>query len=177
MKRRVLLALAAAVAVARCGAAPDPKQTIEATDLDGFWGVEASSGNEQYIAPMCRVRLRNKGTTDLTFVRAMATFRREGSNDAWGSDFKFVTSGDKPLRAGESIFLEFKSEARYHSPGTPESMFSNTEFKDARVEIFVRLASSEWVEVARSPLPRRIGSKTAQTDPNAPTPAAVPSHN
>jgi hypothetical protein len=176
MMRASLLsvAFAAAQGVAGCGQAPDPKLFVEVTDLDAFWGVEPSSGGEQYIAPMTRVKLRNKGATDQGFVRAMATFRLQGSDDAWGSDFKFVTSGDKPLKAGEAIPLEFKSEARYHSAETPEAMFKNAQFRDARVEIYVRLSSSQWIKLAEGPVERRIGSKAVQGDP---TPAPVPSHN
>lgn len=176
MTRQAVLAVIAALALSACGAAPDPTEILEASDLDAYWGVEATSGNESYIAPLARVRLSNKSARDLTFVRAMATFRLAGSEDAWGSDFKFVTSGGKPLRAGETIALEFKSEARYHSPVAPQEMFGHEQFKDARVEIYVRVASSPWKELTKGPVARRIGSRTAQ-DSTAPTPVAVPSHH
>ncbi len=166
--------LAASLGASACGGAQDPNLFVEFTDLDGYWGVEPASAGEQYIAPMVRVNIRNKGQTDLEFVRAMATFRLAGSDDAWGSDFKFVTQGGKPLKAGQSLLLEFKSEARYHSPEPPAAMFGNSHWKDARVEIYVRLSSSQWIKMAEGPVARRVGPKAAQSDL---TPAPVPSHN
>jgi hypothetical protein len=168
------LLLAACLGASACGGAPDPNLFVELKDLDAYWGVEPMSAGEQYIAPMVRINMRNKGAADLEFVRAMATFRLAGSDDAWGSDFKFVTQGGKPLQAGQSLLLEFKSEARYHSPEPPAAMFGNSQWKDARVEIYVRLASSQWIKMAEGPVARRVGPKAAQSDL---TPAPVPSHN
>jgi hypothetical protein len=39
-----------------------------------------------------------------------------------------------------------KSDSRYYLTGTPESMFRHELFKDAHVEFFAKVGSSDWEE-------------------------------
>ena len=58
-----------------------------------------------------------------------------------------------------------KSDARYHSQGDAESMFRHELFKDATVEVFLRLGSSPWTKFGRLEVERRVGSKTLAAEP------------
>lgn len=158
-----------ALGVVACKA-PDPLSVVELQDLDTFWAVESSSAEQTYIAPVARFRLRNKTSADQPFLRAMATFHRKGEETVpWGTDFKFVTSPGHALTPGGGLDVELKSDGRYHSPGVPEGMFNHALFKDASIEIFVRVGSSQWAKIADAPIERRIGSKTARST-ETPTP-------
>jgi hypothetical protein len=111
-----------------------------------------------------RFRLRNKGGQPQPSIQATATFRRKGEEAlTWGSDWKQVTPAGSPLLAGREVAVELKSDARYYSTGVPASMFQHELFKDATVEVFVRVGSSGWVKMAAAEVERRIGSKDVQT--------------
>ena len=142
---------------------PDPQKEIGLADLEAYWIVDVPEKGEQYIAPAVRFILRNKGEDVAHSLQAKATFRREGQE--WGGDWRRVTAtGGKALRPGEDAVVVLRSEARYHTPGTPESMFSHAQFKDATVDVFLRLGSSPWTKFGELTVERRIGSKTVAAE-------------
>lgn len=154
------LDLVLATAAASC-TAPDPRQELEVADLETYWAIDASVGQTRYLAPCVRFRLRNKGRTSQGYVQATATFRRKGEEtQTWGSGFEQVAASRKPLGAGREVIVALKSDGRYYSTGTPESMFEHKFFKDAKVEVYFRVGSSSWVRMAEADVERRIGSKS-----------------
>src|SRR5688572_24686731 len=113
----------ALVAPAACRRA-DPQKEISLEGLEAYWVVDSPVGQEQYIAPAVRFTLRNKGSHVAHSLQAKATFRRDGQE--WGGDWRRVTDGGgRPLKPGEEALVVLRSEARYHSPGAPESMFEH----------------------------------------------------
>jgi hypothetical protein len=103
----------------------------------------------------------------------MAVFRRKGEeNLTWGSAFEQVVSRKNPLAPGQSIPVTLKSDARYHSQGPVEGMFSHAQFRDALAEIFLRVGSSGWVSFGQVPVERRVGSRAVASPPSASAPPA-----
>jgi hypothetical protein len=151
--------------------APDPKALLDVSDVDAFWAVEPSMGGEQYIAPAVKIRIHNRSETAQHSVQAMAVFRRKGEeNLTWGSAFEQVVSRKNPLAPGQSIGVTLKSDARYHSQGPVDGMFTHAQFKDALVEIFLRVGSSGWVGFGQLPVERRVGSRSVASPPPASSP-------
>jgi len=161
MRARFVSALAALLVAAGCQA-PDPKQHFEVNDLETYWAVESPRGETQYIAPVVRFRLRNKGSEKSRSVQAQAVFHRVGEEDkSWGSDWKEVAPARKPVPPGGEIFVELKSDGHYYTTGTPESMFVHEAFKDVKADVFLREGRSGWTLMTAVDVERRIGSKTA----------------
>jgi hypothetical protein len=132
-------------------------------DLETYWVIDRTVGTTEYIAPAARIRLRNKGAKPRASVEAKATFRRKGEEQQeWGSAWERVSTSAKPLAAGQETIVVLKSEGRYYSTGTPESMFGHELFKDAKVDIFLRIGASNWVKFGAADVERRIGSRAAQ---------------
>ena len=149
---------------------PDPQAVLEVTDIEAYWAVDPPSGDTRYIAPAARLHVKNKGAEPLRSVQATATFRRKGEAQTWGSDWQQVSTSARPLVPGQTALVLLKSDARYSSPVEPESMFTHQQFKDARVEIFLRVGSSAWTKFADTDVARHIGSRTVQE----PAPSASP---
>jgi hypothetical protein len=141
---------------------PEPAKELEVKDLETYWAVDAPKGETQYISPVVRFRLRNRWKAPERSIQAQAVFRRTGEEAEWGSDWRQVTPARKPLEPGEETLVELKSPGRYYSTGEPESMFQHQLFKDAKVEVFVRVGSSGWTKMADAPVERRIGSKSLE---------------
>lgn len=156
----VALALFALLLACR---APDPKRELEVRDLETYWAIDPTRGDTQYVAPVVRFHLKNLGAKPQPSIQATATFRRKGEEAvSWGSDWKQVTPSSKPLAPGQEVFVELKSDARYYSTGSATSMFEHALFKDANVEVFVRIGASEWTKLAVADVERRIGSKSVK---------------
>lgn len=156
---------------------PDPKALLEATDVDAYWAVEPPMHGEQYIAPVLKFRLHNRSDRPQHSVQAMAVFRRQGEeNLSWGSAFAQVVSHKTPFAPGQSIMVTLDSDARYHSAGTIEGMFSHPQFRDALVEFFVRVGSSGWVSFGKAAVEHRVGARTVASVPGGITlPSSAPS--
>ena len=159
---RLATAATLACVVAACESV-DPRQELEVQELEAYWVVDTPRGETQYLAPLVRFRLRNHGAKRLRSIQATATFRRKGEeSQSWGSAFAQVTPAAKPLGPGQESSVELRSDGRYSSTGPPESMFAHKLFKDAKVEVFVRIGPSAWTKLAESGVERRIGSRNAE---------------
>ena len=176
MRLRRLCVAAVSVATLSCQS-PDPQAVLEVSDLEAYWAVDPPVGDTRYIAPAARLHVKNKGTEVLRSVQATATFRRKGEAQTWGSDWQQVSNSSRPLAPGHTTLVLLKSDARYSSPVEPEAMFGHQLFKDARVEIFLRVGSSPWTRFGEVDVERRIGSRATQAAAPPPSPgaAALPS--
>lgn len=139
---------------------PDPNAELELANLETYWVVDSAAGQTTFIAPAVRFEVKNKGNEPRGSIQATATFRRKGESESWGSDWRQVVPAGKPLAPGASVLVVLRSDGRYSSTGTPESMLQHQLFKDANVEVFLRLGSSGWVKFASSDVERRIGAKS-----------------
>jgi hypothetical protein len=144
---------------------PDPKAEIELRDLESYWAVDPTVGGTQYLAPVVRFQLVNKGASSRS-IQAMATFRRKGEGPAWSSAWQSVSPlpDGKPLPQGKSVLgvLKPEGEGRYTFRGTVDEMFAHPDFKDVTGEVFVRVGSSSWTKFADVDIPRRLGSHTVE---------------
>ena len=170
-----LLPAAAVLLLAGCRA-PDPNAIVKVSDLETHWAVDSGdAGGTQYIAPVVRFKLSNISGEKQGSVQVTATFRRQGEeNLTWGSDFRQVASRAEPLVPLQVLPVVLKSDARYYSTGAPETMFAHADFRDAKVEVFVRVGSSPWTKVGALDIERRIGARGVQ-DEVAPAASPAPS--
>jgi len=158
---RVTCAVGLTVALAGC-APPDPKAELEIQGLETYWAIDSPAGGTQFLAPVVRFTVRNKGTKARRSILASATYRRDGETVAWSSAFwKVSPVKDESLAPGASApaMLKPEGEGRYTSTGAPEGMFAHPAWKDVSAEVFIRVDSSNVVSFGTFPIERRIGSK------------------
>jgi hypothetical protein len=161
--RAAAAAVVAAAALSLSCATRDPKQELEVTQLETYWAFDSSSGSTQYMAPVVRFGLKNKAVKPVGSIQATAVFRRKGEEgQVWGSDWRQVATAGEPLAPGADTLVVLKSDARYYSTGTADDMFAHKLFRDAQVEVFVRVGSSGWVEMAETGVERRVGARSVQ---------------
>ena len=124
---------------------PDPKSVLQVSGVETYWAIDSAQGERQYIAPVVRLQVQNTGGKPLRTVEAQATFRRKGEDAIWSSAWSRVTGlQGAPLPPGGTslVVLEPEGEGRYFSTGAPEGMFQHAQFRDAAVEVFLRIGSS-----------------------------------
>ena len=173
MEMRYAAVAALLAALAGCKA-PDPNAIVKVSDLETHWAVDsADAGGTQYIAPVVRFKVSNISGEQQGSVQVTATFRRKGEeNLTWGSDFRQLATRSQPLVPLQVLPVVLKSDARYYSTGVPESMFSHEDFRDAKVEVFVRVGSSSWTKVGALDVDRRIGARSVAVEGAAATAAS-----
>jgi hypothetical protein len=158
---RAVLVLAVSLSALGCKT-PEPKAELDLSGLETYWVIDSAVGTTQYIAPAIRFHVKNKGARAWSGIQATATFRRKGEEEgqAWGGDWQAITPSGKSLAPGQDAVVVLKSDSRYYSAGLPETMFKHNLFKDAKVEVFLRIGASPWTKFADTDVDRRIGSKT-----------------
>lgn len=167
MRAPGLAVVAAALSASLPGCrVPHPPDVLRVSDIETHWAIDSAEGTQQYIAPVVRFRVTNVGPEPLTSIQATATFRRRGEEGVtWGSDFRTVATRQEPLGPGRHADVVMKSDARYYSTGQAETMFAHKDFKDAKVEFFLRIRSSAWSPFGARDVERRIGARGVQERP------------
>ena len=164
-------ACCAALLLASCRA-PDPVKIVTIGDIETHWAVDNSQVDTQYIAPVVRFTLTNIGPEPQGSIDVTATFRRKGETATWGGDYRQVSTRREPLGAGQGKPLVLKSDTRYYSNGPTEGMFAHKDFKDATVEVFVRVGRSRWTRFGKMiDVERRIGARSVQDTLLTPSPS------
>ncbi len=157
-----VLVLAGLAAACR---SPDPRTVVDVSDTETYWAIDQAQGERQFIAPVVRFTVHSKGDKPLRTLEAQATFRRKGEDAIWSSAWTKVTglnSAALPPGGHSLVVLKPEGEGRYFTNGPPESMFVHPQFRDANVDVFLRIGSSPWTKFFNADVERRIGSRTVQ---------------
>jgi hypothetical protein len=157
-----VLPLLIALGAAACEP-PDPRQHVELVSHEFYWVIDSTSDSTAFIAPAARIEVRNRRDEESYAIQATATFRRDAPEDAgatWGTAWVQIAGGEDRLGPGETRVVLLQSDARYYSTGTPQGFFEHELFRDALVEVFLRVGSSSWESFASGRVPRRIGSQS-----------------
>jgi hypothetical protein len=167
-RRAALLALAF---LATGCQSPEPRKELAISDVETYWVMDAPSGATQYMAPAVRFRVKNQGARPWGTIQATATFRRKGEESkSWGSDWKRVTDPGKELAPGTSVLVMMRSDGRYYSTGSAESMFNHGLFRDATVEVFLRIGASAWTSFLKRDVDRHVGTREIGSGTPSPAP-------
>jgi hypothetical protein len=136
----------------------DPAKELEVSGLETYWIVDSPQQGQNFVAPTVRFRLRNVGPGTLGSIQARARFPAPDQDEVWGSIQEQVSTWSRPLEAGREVVVTVRSAGRYHASADPEDILRSPAFKDPRVEVYVRIGSSNWAMVAEGPVTRRIGA-------------------
>jgi hypothetical protein len=104
--------------------------------------------------------LRNTTDQKLVTLQINALFRRVTENTEWGSGFLTV-AGSQGLAPGTtSDPVTIKSQLGYTgSDQSRQEMLQNSQFVDAKVELFAKYGSTQWVKVGAFPITRQLMTK------------------
>jgi hypothetical protein len=159
--RGVALAALVLVAGSAC-TSHDPSKELSVSGVETYWVVDSPERGQNYVAPAVRFRLKNVGPETLGSVQARARFPSPDQREAWGSIQEQVSTWSRPLEPGREAVVTVRSAGRYHAPADPEDILRSPAFKDPRVEVFVRIGSSNWAMLAEATVTRRIGAPGTQ---------------
>jgi hypothetical protein len=149
--------------VAAACASPDPRKELKITDVETYWVIHSKTGDTTHITPAVRLRVTNAGTRSWRAVYLSAGFRLVDHKEEWGSGWARIPAAGKVLKPGEQqLVVMVADEARYHSTGPADSMFSHPKFVDARVEVYAQMAGSKQTKLLETRIERRIGARSIQ---------------
>jgi hypothetical protein len=145
------------VSLVACNRTVDPTTVLEPQDVvTGWYDAGIVEGGLNKLVPSISLKLRNKSNEPVGSVQINAVFRRVGEQEMWGEHFGWAVRGD-PLAAGAMTSeLVLRSERGYTGEEPRMQMLQNSQFVDAKVEIFLKQGSRVWAKLAEFPIDRQL---------------------
>ena len=153
----VLLAL---IFCAGCGPTVDLTKGIQVEVVTTGWFDAGIVNGQNKLVPSIVFTVKNRSAQKLPSLQVNALFRRVTEADEWGSGF-VTAAGSEGLPAGGATQpLTIRSPLGYTgSDQSRQEMLRNTHFVDAKVELFAKYASTQWVKVGEYPIKRELLTK------------------
>ncbi|HSK11487.1 MAG TPA: hypothetical protein VK911_18020 [Vicinamibacterales bacterium] len=136
----------------------DIAQALQVTDVTTGWfdaGIVEDGKNK--LVPSISFRLQNAHDSTVSSVQMIAKFSRVGETEEWGSG-PFVRAvgpdGLEPGRATDPIVL--RSNLGYTGEEPRGQMLRNSNFVDARIELFAKHHADNWVKLGEYQIERQL---------------------
>lgn len=152
-----------------CGAAADAVASLEPLDVvTGWYDDGIIEGGKNKLVPSVTMKLRNKGDKPLKSVQINAIFRRVGEQEMWGEYFGWAVPRDPVLEPGAVTKpLVMRSTLGYTGDQPRMQMLQNSQFVDAKVEIYLKQGSKTLAKLAEYPIQRQLITRSSTEAPKA----------
>jgi hypothetical protein len=155
-----LLLLLALVSTAACGPTVDLTKGLEVTVVNSGWFDLGIVNGQSKLVPTIVFTLRNTSDQKLVTLQVNVLFRRVTENTEWGSGFLTVAGSQGLAPGATSDPITIKSQLGYTgSDQSRQEMLQNSQFVDAKVEVFAKYGSTQWVKVGAFPITRQLMTK------------------
>lgn len=155
-----LLLLLAIVSSTACGPTVDLTKGLEVAIVNSGWYDLGIVNGQSKLVPTVTFTLHNTSDQKLVTLQINALFRRLGEDTEWGSGFLTVAGSQGLAPGATSDPITVKSQLGYTgSDQSRQEMLQNTHFLDAKVELFSKYASTQWVRLGSYPITRQLLTK------------------
>ena len=154
MKLRI--ALAAALLSTACAPNVDLTSGLTVESVSTGWADAGHLDSHNRIVPSVSFRLKNVTDQKLRTLQINALFRRVNEQQEWGSGFKAATGSEGLAPGAETQTITVKSSIGYTGTDGTQELLTNSEFIDARVELFAKNGSSNWTRIGEYAVSRRL---------------------
>jgi hypothetical protein len=156
---RLLVSLAVVSSVA-CGPTVDLTKGLQVTIINSGWYDLGIVNGQNKLVPTVTFTLKNVSDQKLVTLQINALFRRESENTEWGSGFLTVAGSQGVAPDATTAPITIKSQLGYTgSDESRQEMLQNTHFVDAKVELFGKYGSTQWVRLGSYPITRQLLAK------------------
>jgi hypothetical protein len=155
-KPTLLIILSVAVIVASGCRAREVEKDLRLTAVETGWYDAGIVEGQNKIVPTVTFRIQNVSQEPIDDVQINAVFRRLDEAEAWG-DRLVRGIGDEglpPGATGEPLVV--RSERGYTGMESRLQMLKNSQFVDAKVELFGKHGSRTWVKMGEYPIDREL---------------------
>jgi hypothetical protein len=155
MRRSLVLVLL--VACTGCAPDVDLRTLLQVQGSSTGWFDAGIVNGQNKLVPSITFSLKNNSDQTLRTLQVNALFRRGTEKDEWGSGF-LTAAGSAGLAPGVATPpLTIRSQRGYTgSDQSREDLLRNSQFVDARVELFAKYGSAQWTRVGEFDVTRRL---------------------
>ena len=152
MKLRI--AIAAALLSTACAPNVDLTSALVIESVSTGWADAGHLDSHNRIVPSVSFKLKNVADQKLRTLQINALFRRVNEQQEWGSGFKAATGSEGLAPGAETTTITVKSSIGYTGTDDTPELLANSQFVDARVELFAKNGSSRWMRIGEYPVSR-----------------------
>ncbi len=153
------VSLAAVVALTACSTRQvDLPKVLRMTDVvTGWFDAGVVEGGKNKLVPSISLKLKNTDTQAINSVQLFARFSRVGEPDEWGTPPYVVAIGPDGLPPGQTTQpMVLRSNLGYTGEQPRLDMLQNSQFVDARVEVFAKYRANNWVRLGDFKIARQL---------------------
>ncbi len=154
----IVLALGTVLgATAACRKQIDLVAVLEPVDVvTGWFDAGIVEGGKNKLVPSVSLKLRNKGADPVRSVQINAIFRRVGEAEMWGEHFGWAVQRDELAPGAVTGEMVLQSALGYTGEQPRLQMLQNSQFVDAKVELYLKQGSQVWAKLAEYPIQRQL---------------------
>ena len=155
--KRFAFAAVAALVVAGCGHNFDVEKALKVTDVHTGWYDAGIQDGKNKLVPSISLKLQNISDGQVENVQILASFKRANETQVWGEHFANALDRDG-LAAHQTTAgnLVLRSNLGYTGTESRLQMLQNSQFVDAKVEIFGKHGSRTWQKLGEFPIDRQL---------------------
>ena len=141
---------------ASCGKPVDLKQTLEMADISSGWFDAGVVNGRNKIVPSATLKLRKKSDVELDRVSVNALFRAADGKESELDNDVFVQRVDFPSQQTDPIRIRADNGYTADPPQSRAEMLKHSQFRDMRVQILVKVGSSQWTDLGWIDIKRQL---------------------
>jgi hypothetical protein len=155
-----LLLLLAFVWSASCGPTVDLTKGLQLKMITTGWYDLGIVNGQNKLVPAATFTLTNVSDQKLPALQLNALFRRVNESEEWGSGFLSVVGSAGLAPGATTAPITIRSQLGYTgSDQSRQEMLQNSHFVDAKMELFAKYASVQWVRIGTYPITRQLLTK------------------
>jgi len=156
MPRRLTAALLGALLVAACESR-DVQTDLKIVNVQtGWFDAGIVEGGMNKLVPSISLELQNVSDREIASVQLNAVFRRAAELESWGDHFVRAIDATGLAAGGTTEPIVLRSTFGYTGSQARAQMLQNTEFVDARVEVFGKHGRRTWAKMGEFTIDRRL---------------------
>jgi hypothetical protein len=132
------------------------EKDLALTDIHTGWYDAGVVDGKNKLVPSITLRLQNVSSEPIERVQINAVFRRVGESQEWDAHFVRGIGPDGLAPGAKGGALVLRSDRGYTGQESRLQMLQNKEFVDARVEIFGKHGSRNWVKIGDYTIDRQL---------------------
>jgi hypothetical protein len=146
----------AILAAAACGPRVDLTTGLQFESLTTGWTDAGGEGGANKIVPAVSFKLKNASDQTLAPLQVNAIFRRVGDPSEWSNGMVTAAGSAGLPPAASTGPLVIKGQLGYTGTDPHWDMLHNSQFVDAKVDLFARYGSQQWTRMGEYPIARQI---------------------
>jgi hypothetical protein len=139
-----------------CRAEPDVMQAISVTDVVTGWLDKGIVDGQNKLVPTISLKIKNGADRPLSYLQLNAVFRIVDDTEELGSRVVRATDSDPLAPGGTAGPFNLSSDLGYSSPASRTQMLQHSQFRDAKVDLFIKHGSRQWVRLGEYRITRQL---------------------